>query len=308
MTAVQTGERTQVRAKLRRLKGRTASRAAAITAACAVAVSVAQAGAMTPANAVAGLNRVSAASVFDSSVSKAASVACPANQVAVGGGATIGGGGEGAAVTRFAPLPGGTGFEARAYEDRVGYAANWALRVYAVCADPVAGYEIHEATSAPASPSSASASVSCTAGKQLLGTGAAVAPGRGRVILTASIPVGDPPTSVTASGEETEGGYPDVWTVTAWAICADPVPGHAKVVSSSGLDSASPKSSVALCPAGTTAHGTGVLIAGGSGEVKLAEVIPGPGVTPTLTRTLAYEDQNGYNNDWEIRSFVICAT
>jgi hypothetical protein len=273
---------------------------------CAATLAVA-AGTATPAHAVPGLAQVTNTTVADSNVFKGVSVDCPAGKLAVGGGASIGGGGAGVAVTHFAPLPGGTGFGAKAYEDKDGFVGNWTLTVHAVCADPLAGYEIKEATSLPGSPSEASMVAFCSAGKQLLGTGAEVSPGRGDVILTGSIPIVSAPNGVRAVGQETEGGFLDNWTVSAWAICADPVPGHTVVAATTPIDSPPLKAALVTCPAGTAAHGTGMHISGGVGEVHLAEIVLAPSPVPTVVRALAYEDWTGYANGWRVRTYAICA-
>jgi hypothetical protein len=282
-------------------------RAAAFAVSCAATLAVA-AGTATPAHAVPGLQQVTATSAADSNVFKGIRVGCPAGKLVVGGGAAVGGGGAEVAVTHFAPLPAGDGFGAKAYEDKDGFAGNWTLTVYAFCADPVAGYEIKQATSPAASPSEAGTGVICTAGKQLLGTGAEVSPGRGDVILTGAVPVVGGVHGVRAIGQETEGGFAGTWTVSGWAICANPVPGHAAVTASSGVDSASPKAALVKCPAGTAVHGTGLHISGGAGEVQLAEIVVGPSPVGTVARALAYEDQTGYPGNWQVRSHAICAS
>jgi hypothetical protein len=285
------------------------ARAAALVVSLVGALTVAlSAAVVAPASAVPGLNRVSATSAFNSNVFKAITVNCQPGQFVTGGGASIGGGTTEVAVTRFAPLAGGTGFEAQAYEDRDGFAGGWSLTVYAICANPLAGYEINQVTSPVGSPALASATVGCSAGKRLLGTGGGVSPGRGVVILTGAIPVGTPPTGTTAIGEETEGGFTGGWTVTAWAICALPVAGHSVAMVSSVFDSTSPKGASASCPAGTAAHGTGVLIRNGLGEVYLNAVVPAPAGVPTAVRSIGFEDQTGYAGNWFIRSYAICAT
>jgi hypothetical protein len=279
---------------------------AAFAASCAAALAVV-AGAATPAHAVPGLEHVTDSTVSNSDVFKGIRVSCPAGKLVVGGGASIGGGGAEVTVTHFAPLPGGTGFGAKAYEDKDGFLGNWSLTVHAVCADPLAGYEIQEATSLPASPPEAGVGVSCSAGKDILGTGAEVSPGRGDVILTASVPIDAMQDGVRAIGQETEGGFAGNWTVTAWAICADPVAGHSVEAVSTPFDSTSPKAALVTCPAGTAAHGTGVLISGGAGEVGLAEIVLAPSPVPTVVRALAYEDQTTYANNWRVRTYAICA-
>ena len=262
-----------------------------------------------PAAAIPGLGNVSAGTVVDSAVFKAATATCPAGQVVTGGGARLTLATGEVSITRMAPTAAANGYEAWAYEDFDGFAGNWGLVVTAICANPPAGYVVVSASSPVGSPATASVTANCPAGLQVLGTGGTVFPGRGVVLLTAIIP--SPvvsPTSVTAAGAEIAGGFGGGWNVQAWAICAAPVAGHVVVVTTSVIDSTSPKTQISNCPAGRPVHGLGFQFGGGTGEILLNAAFPNPPApVGTNVPVVASEDQSGFAGNWGVRSFAICA-
>jgi hypothetical protein len=271
----------------------------------AAGLNVATAG---PAAAIPGLGNVTVATVVDSSVFKSAIAPCPAGQRIIGGGARVTLATGEVSITRMAPTASADGYEAQAYEDFDGFAGNWGLIITAVCAPTPPGYTIVTAASPMASPATASVTATCPAGRQVLGTGGSVFPGRGVVLLTASIPspaVG--PTSVTVTGAEIAGGYGSTWNVQAWAICAAPVAGHTVVVTTGVANSASPKIQISACPAGLSVHGLGFQFGGGVGEIFLNMAFPNPAApVGTSVPVIASEDQSGFAGNWAIRTFAIC--
>ena len=262
-----------------------------------------------PAAAIPGLGNVSVATVVDSSVFKAASANCPAGQRAVGGGARLTIATSEVSLTRMAPNALGTAYEAFAYEDFDGFAGNWGLTVTAICANIPPGYAIVTASTPFGSPPVASVTATCPAGSQVFGTGGAVSPGRGVVLLTSTVPLpGVAPTSVTVTGAEIAGGFGGGWNVQAWAICALPVAGYTVVSTASVSDSTSPKALISGCPAGTAVHGLGFLLSGGTGEILLNMAFPNPAApVGTGVPVVASEDQSGFAGNWSTRSYAICA-
>lgn len=272
----------------------------------AVGLNVVTAG---PAAAIPGLGNFSVATVIDSGVFKAATANCPAGQRVIGGGARLTIATGEVSITRMAPNAAGTAYEAFAYEDFDGFAGNWGLVVTAICANMPPGYVIVTASSPVGSPAVASATATCPAGLQVLGTGGSVFPGRGVVVLTGIIP--SPfvaPTSVTVLGSEVQGGFAGGWNVQAWAICAAPVPGAVVVITTSVIDSASPKVQISNCPAGRMVHGLGFQFGGGTGEIFLNVAFPNPpaGVGFNVP-VVGSEDQSGFAGNWGVRTFAICA-
>jgi hypothetical protein len=262
-----------------------------------------------PAAAIPGLNNVTASSVVDSNVFKSVTATCPIGQRVIGGGARLTLATGEVSITRMAPNATATGYDAQAYEDFDGFAGVWGLTVIAICAPTPPGYSIATAASPMGSPATASVVATCPAGTQVLGTGGAVIPGRGVVLLTGIIPSpGVGPTSVTVTGAEIAGGFSGTWNVEAWAICAAPVPGLTVVVSTSPSDSTSPKAQTAGCPAGLFVHGVGFQFGGGTGEILLNADFPNPAApVGTNVPAAASEDQSAFAGNWALRTFAICA-
>ncbi|HEY0638756.1 MAG TPA: hypothetical protein VGD67_13985 [Pseudonocardiaceae bacterium] len=263
-----------------------------------------------PAAAVPGLVNVSAATVVDSAVAKSATATCPAGLVVIGGGARLTIVTGEVSITRMNPTATGDGYDAYAYEDQDGYLGNWGLVVTAICANPPPGYQIVTATSVPTSNPSAQVAVACPAGTQVLGTGGAVAPGRGVVVLSAMFPTATTaPTRVQVNGSEVQGGYSGTWNLQVWAICTAPVAGHT-VVSTAGVsNSASPKTTSSVCPAGSFMHGVGFQLGGSWPDLFLNGASPTPAApVGTSVPVTVSEDQSGLVGFWAIRTVIICAS
>jgi hypothetical protein len=107
-----------------------------------------------------------------------------------------------------------------AREHEGGTAETWGVRAYAMCADPPDGLELVTETSEPDS-DPASATAICPAGKNLQGTGGEISPGTGQVGIDDLRP-NAALNRVTVAGLEDETGLQSNWTVTAYAICANP--------------------------------------------------------------------------------------
>lgn len=262
-----------------------------------------------PAAAIPGLGNTSVATAVNSNVFKAATAMCPAGQRVIGGGARLTVASGEVSITRLAPNATADGYEAFAYEDFDGFAGAWGLIVVAICAPTPPGYTIVTAASPVGSPPTASITATCPAGLQVLGTGGAVVPGRGVVLLTGIVPSAPVnPTAVTVLGAEIAGGFAGGWNVQAWAICAAPVAGNVVAATTSVFDSTSPKLQTSSCPAGLAVHGVGFQFGGGIGEIFLNAAIPNP-LLPVGTQVpvLASEDQSAFAGNWAIRSFAICA-
>jgi hypothetical protein len=112
---------------------------------------------------------------------------------------------------------------------------------------------------------------------------------------------------VTAREDETK---PDgEWAVHAFALCADPLPGQTIVSARSPTDSGQNEREIVDCPAGRRAIGSGVRINGGRGQVHVTEMTPG-GFSNGRTSTFvtAQENNDGFERDWSLDAFAVCAT
>ena len=112
---------------------------------------------------------------------------------------------------------------------------------------------------------------------------------------------------VTALEDETE---PDgQWAVTAFALCAAPLPGQTIVISRSPTDSGHSEREIADCPAGRRAIGSGVRVNGGAGQVHVTEMTLGGFANGrTSSFVTAQENHDGFGGDWSLDAFAVCAT
>jgi hypothetical protein len=125
----------------------------------------------TPAAAVPGRVVVTATSLSNSLSPKGVTASCPAGTVALGGGAKITGGAHHVRIVRSSPLL-GADWVASAWEDSYGYAGDWSVTAWLICAPAPPGYQIVTVTttSDPGTPL-AFAAAPCPAGKKVIGAG-----------------------------------------------------------------------------------------------------------------------------------------
>lgn len=180
----------------------------------------------------------------------------------------------------------------------LGAAALAALASPAAAAVP--GLQIVSEPSESNSQSFKSQTVSCPAGKQVIGTGAVITGGGRNVILDDLVPTS---TTVRAGAREDQDGTPANWTVRAFAVCADPLPGYQIVSQTSLRNSDDGKSRSASCPGGTRVLGGGAELTGGLGQVVINRMLPGN----TSVDATGFEDQDGQSGNWALRTFAVCA-
>ena len=260
--------------------------------------------------------RVSAHTAKNSASEKKKRATCPRGKRVVSGGASIEDGASGQApgararvvLTRLQPLPasgnnGRSSFEAAAHEAGGGFPGAWRLRVYAVCADPLPGLTYRQASAPVASAFTTAETVFCPAGKVVLGGGGRVDGGRGQVALTEhGLQIGD----AFATAYEDENGFAGRWKLTAYAICADPPPGHNMQNANQLLgNSASSKTAVVACqdPA-QRVLGAGIGNGGKQNQVVPTALIPH--ADQTKATGIATEDETGFADPWDLDMFLIC--
>lgn len=223
----------------------------------------------------------------------------------------------------------GEGVVVQAYEVAGGTPGNWNLNGYAVCANPLPGLErkvFATATdSAPFRFKRLDAGVArCSTGKKLLGAGGLVlnAPGlaaNGSVILDDITPAPDL-SGVTVTAFEDAAGTAANWTLTAWVVCADPLPGLQLVASSSFTNSFSFKAASVTCPAGkkvlsaagdlTGPGGIGGDTTGASGTGLMDQIRIDGGFMPEGATVVARKvgGDASFNETWFPHAYAICAT
>ncbi|MEU8184771.1 hypothetical protein AB0B86_28830 [Micromonospora sp. NPDC049047] len=155
-----------------------------------------------------------------------------------------------------------------------------------------------------------SVTATCPVGKVLTGTGYELNGVTGEGVVDDLRPNGGPvtaPTAVTVGAYETE-AFAGNWSVTAYAICANPVPGLVRVSSVGVSNSVDYHSVTATCPAGKVLTGTGYELNGVTGEGVVDDFRPNGGVAtaPTAVTVGAYESDATALN-WSATAYAICA-
>jgi hypothetical protein len=266
-------------------------------------------GAAPPATAVPGMSFVSATSPLNSDLSRDQEAHCPRGTRVLGGGGYVGGGAGQVMIDSMKPVTTATGdFFAviateLAHPEGVSFTGDWSLVAYAICGPAPAGLQYVSARSGSAFSPSRSVTVSCPAGKRVIGAGGAARPEFGFVPLDEVAPSADL-TSVRVTAFQGETRLPFAIWVDAFAVCADPLPGLTLVHADSPLDS-SDKLVGVVCPAGTRVHSVGHDLVGAIGQAHVTALFPGQPLTSV--RLTAAEDRDGLSRTWRARAYAICA-
>ena len=190
----------------------------------------------------------------------------------------------------------------------IGFAAVQAL--LASQAEAVPGLQRTTKTSVSNSNTSKTVTVTCRAGKRVLGGGGTVIGGRGQVVLERLEPVQTATNDRFVVGAREDGtGFSGSWRLTAYALCADtnPLPGYGILPSGSGSPSSnSPQSTLSFC-LGQPLVGFGGRINGGAGQVHLSNLVPDSNGTTDFAVIAAREDANGFDGAWIANVYAVCA-
>jgi hypothetical protein len=158
------------------------------------------------------------------------------------------------------------------------------------------------ATSATNSQSK-SVTASCPFDYRVLNASGEITGGLGQVVLDDLTP-NQSLTSVTATGFEDQSGTTASWSITAYAICARPIPGLGRVSHTSTPGSYTWTYDIWLCPHPRERLGIGADITGGVGEVSFAYLFSTSAIG---VHSQAIEDQDGTSSNWSVNSYLICA-
>jgi hypothetical protein len=266
-------------------------------------IAAAQLAAVTPVSAFPGLVLVSAESASNSTTSKEAAAACPTGTRILGGGGFIEGGDRRVSFHRLQASGSLDTFFAAAIEAG-NYLNNWSVHAYALCANQPAGLEYRSFNSTSNSNSFRSVTATCSGTKKVISAGARITNGDGQVFLDDMAPNGTL-TSVTATAYEDQSGYAGNWSLSAFAVCANPLPGlEFRTATATPNDSNDNVIGVA-CPGVKKVHGLGAKMNGAVGQAFHAGIYPSAGLSQGVAISL--EDQDGYANNWNNSIFVICA-
>jgi len=114
--------------------------------------------------------------------------------------------------------------------------------------------------------------------------------------------------SVTVVAYEADPDYVPNWTLTAYAVCADPPPDLALITVGATFESPDFATLTLTCAAGDVLLSGGFVITGATGEVEVDDVRPNGSTStaPTALYTSAYE-ADAYGFDWQLTTYGICA-
>jgi hypothetical protein len=248
---------------------------------------------------VPGRAEVTATSAFNSTGVKRLTRDCPAGLRVVGAGYHIEGANGAVGVSALVPTPASapTAVQLRAVE-LAPFPGRWRVTVEAVCGD--VDTTVSAATTAFNSAGTKNVSTNC-GNLRVIGTGYSIREPATRTPVIGDLGMDPGLTTVTAFATE---AFPTAarWSLTTLAICS-PYLGQTLVPATEPppLDSASPETVIAVCPAGTQSAGGG-FFTGAAGNVVADDL----NLTPPQAETVAYEDQP-YAPNWTLRTSVICA-
>jgi hypothetical protein len=272
------------------------------------------------ANPIAGLVRASRTSPSNTSNNKVVDTPCPVGKRVVSAAGDINTPNGQIVLDAVFSYPGNATAGFAAWEDDTGNTANWSLTGYAICANSAERVGVQAGPSQEGLPAEPDAP--CPAGRQATGSGFEIAQlqGGSEVAVHWLIPDPSPPTRIKALG--IQHGFinsGDDYRLTAYAICATPLPGLAVAANTSASDSAPGKSVTATCPAGKKVVGLGGNVTDGyrvepggpAGLFVVGEVLMNglfPNAALTSVRVNAFEDEDGFTGNWSLTAYAICAS
>jgi hypothetical protein len=241
----------------------------------------------------------------NNSLTKSTNAACPSGRTMTGVGGDVTNAGGAVVIDDLSANSSRTQNLTTGYEVEP-LAANWYLHSYAICASSLAGATRITAATATDGNDAKAVTATCPAGTLLTGASGLITGGVGNVVMDDLRPNGNPASSVTVTGYEID---PDTsWSATAIALCAAPLPGLERVVSTS-VNNSSNKSATATCPAGKKVIGLGGEIGGATGEVVIDDYTPNDILTSvTVTGNEAVDIDGPYAGNWTVTAYAICAT
>jgi hypothetical protein len=256
--------------------------------------------------AVPGLQLVSAESGNTSIQSKSVTATCPAGKKVLGtGGAILGATPGDVMIADIKPVADLTGVMVVGTEVGLGTPEPWSVKAYAICATPPPGLILVSADTANTSESKGLV-LNCPEGKKVLGVGGEISNGETGWIGLQRVRI-ESATKVRVRGFEIGGtGTTSNWSVTAHAICANPMPGHQVFATASGYNSDNTKSLFQSCPAGKVMVGAGGEVDSPNYMAVLDEIVPVPNLSGVSA--ISSEATVGTAKPWTARAYAACVT
>jgi hypothetical protein len=230
-------------------------------------------------------------------------------QATGGGGDIVGGLGQ---VVMSSVTPGTRRVTVSGFEDANGFAGNWRVRAYAICATPLAGLQAVSVVNTSPAPGAypQDPEAYCPAGKKVVGTGGGISGIQGQIPLQA---IGAPAFAGSLIGARTEQAFPlfdelfsrqSVWSAEAVVMCATP-PRGLELVSATSTPDSDPASVTANCPPGKNLLGGGAQTSTPNG-VLIDDMRPNDLLTAMTVTGL--EGEKGNESDWTVTALALCAS
>ena len=173
-------------------------------------------------------------------------------------------------VDRIVPNAALTSVTIAGVEGEGGQSSDWAVQTTVWCANQLPGLERVAATSASNSGSAKAVVATCPAAKRVVGVGGEITGGGGQVILDDVVP-GAALTKAEAKGVEDQNGFSSSWSVTAYAICANPPAGLERAPLTTSLAISNDKElglPRVACPGTKTSIAIGSTLNAGIGQAR----------------------------------------
>jgi hypothetical protein len=268
--------------------------------------------AITPAQArpVLGVTYLFNDADFTNAPYEALTLTCPAGQVAIGGTYRLNGPPGKLVLDDLIPSGGRTlrlaaGRIVGPGENDTEF--NWFISGVVICVNESQAVQVVPATSDTGPGTGRWATATCPSGKRVIGSGTSVQQGFGQVSVT-NLWVSD--TTVTAIANTDEDGFSGSWSVSAYAVCANPPRGLRVESDDTTRHQASgftAQESVSVCgdPNASVAIGYGWQQTGG-GEVSISSSFIQSAPVPEA-RVTGTPDDTGTAFTWLLGAMTICA-
>ncbi|MFS8095719.1 hypothetical protein LFM09_01145 [Lentzea alba] len=242
-------------------------------------------------------------SALDSTAVKDSVANCPAGMVALGGGFTTAvGSGQNGSVVIDEMIIRDHFVLVTAREDANGTSGPWSVKAFAVCSNPLPGYEIKLGRSANiGSEFEKPAVATCSPGKVVVGGGFGVTGAQGEVLVDELLPGTN---QVFTKAFEGKAGTSKNWFLDAYAVCAFQPVGW-EIVNKPGPIHSLSKSTSRTCPAGKKLLGPMFDLTDSLGQAHMMAMLPNSSQEVSL---FAIEDDDGTSNSWGLNNWQVCAS
>ncbi len=193
---------------------------------------------------------------------------------------------------------------AQVVEDYTGYSSNWSFTVYATCANTPAGWGLssHQITSTVPNDLYQSTRADCPVGTVPLGAGVEQSSSHGDIVVA---DINPDLTGVTVAAHAYEGGINTTWSITAYAICANPPLGW-ELQSSDSSTTYPFAVKFAVCSPGNIAVSAGVDITNAFGQAVITSLRTSTYMGDEFSNVSVHEDETGAPDTWTVSGDVIC--